>query len=80
MSGQGKPYDLRMGGSVGTVAGVPDVDGNTIPVGFDFEAVTVGHYRFGPGAVTALMAAIVSGSLEAAKAADALEALTGRDS
>lgn len=60
-------YDLRLGGMVGTVAAVTDVDGNPIPVGFDYEAVTVGIYRFGPDAVAALMAAIVAGSADAAK-------------
>jgi hypothetical protein len=67
-------YDLRLGGMVGTVAGIPDVDGNAIPVGFDYEAVTIGSLRFGPEGLAALAAAIAESSCESAKSmADAAE-------
>ena len=60
-------YDLRLGGMVGTVASVTDVDGVPVPVGFDYHAVTIGHYRFGPDALAGLAEAIAAASAEAAE-------------
>ena len=60
-------YDLRLGGMVGTVAEIPDIDGSAVRVGFDYDAVTIDRSRFGPDALPALMEAIVLASHEAAK-------------